>query len=484
MTEASSSSRASGLAASTAEIDVSCRLPLMVLFISAAIWLVMASVFGLIASLKFHSPQFLAECPGLTYGRVRPAFTNSLLYGFCVQAGLGVALWLIARLGQTTLAHRWLVSVGAKVWNLGVTVGVIGILFGDSTGFENLELPPYASVLCFLGYLLIGLWGVVTFHQRRERILFASQWFLFAAVFWFPWIFSTANLLLVTFPVRGMTQAVIAWWYSNNLLFVWLSLVGLAAVFYFVPKLTNRELHSHYLALFTFWSLILFASWGGIPNTAAVPAWMPALSTVAIVLTLVPLLAVALNVFQTLKSPGSNAPRDPSLSFVLFGVGAFVLAGLMNIGGALDSTRQLHFTWFVAARTQLHLYGFFVMVMFGAIYYIFPKFSGVEFPYPKLVRVHFWLAALGILAYALPLAIGGILQSVQLQDAKISPVQMVQSSLPFLRASTTGDLLLFAGHLAFLGNVAGLVTRFYRARVTAVYSVATADLFKSAEAKS
>ena len=484
MTEASSSSRASGLAASTAEIDVSCRLPLLVLFISAAIWLVMASVFGLIASLKFHSPQFLAECPGLTYGRVRPAFTNSLLYGFCVQAGLGVALWLIARLGQTTLAHRWLVSVGAKVWNLGVTVGVIGILFGDSTGFENLELPPYASVLCFLGYLLIGLWGVVTFHQRRERILFASQWFLFAALFWFPWIFSTANLLLVTVPVRGMTQAVIAWWYSNNLLFVWLSLVGLAAVFYFVPKLTSRELHSHYLALFTFWTLILFASWGGIPNGAAVPAWMPALSTVGTVLTLVPLLAVAVNVFQTLKAPGPAAKHDPSLSFVLFGVEAFVLAGLMSIAGALDSGHQLHFTWFVPARTQLQVYGFFAMVMFGAIYYIFPRFSGIEFPYPKLVRIHFWLAALGILAYVIPLAIGGILQSVQLQDAKITPVQMVQSSLPFLRASTTGDLLLFAGHLAFLGNIVGLVTRFYRARVTAVYSVATADLFKSAEAKS
>ena len=138
MTENPPSSRTGESAASPAEIDVSCRLPLLILFISAAIWLVIASVFGLIASLKFHSPQFLAECPCLTYGRIRPAFTNSMLYGFCIQAGLGVALWLIARLGQATLAHRWLVSVGAKFWNLGVTVGVIGILLGDSTGFENL----------------------------------------------------------------------------------------------------------------------------------------------------------------------------------------------------------------------------------------------------------------------------------------------------------------------------------------------------------
>ena len=45
---------------------------------------------------------------------------------------------------------------------------------------------------------------------------------------------------------------------------------------------------------------------------------------------------------------------------------------------------------------------------------------------------------------------------------------MVKSSLPFLRASTTGDLLLLVGNLVFLGNLAGLVCRFYRARVTSV----------------
>src|SRR5512137_2793687 len=76
-----------------AEIDASCRLPLVVLFLSAAVWLVIGSAFALIASIKFHAPGFLADSAWLTYGRVRPAGTSSLLYGFCVQAGLGVGLW-------------------------------------------------------------------------------------------------------------------------------------------------------------------------------------------------------------------------------------------------------------------------------------------------------------------------------------------------------------------------------------------------------
>ena len=194
------------------EINASCRLPLLALFISAAVWLVIGSVLGVIASLKFHMPSFLADYPWLTYGRVRPAYWNALLYGFCLQGGMGVMLWMFAWLGKTRIVQSWLVLVGAKVWNLGVTVGILGILVGDSTGFEGLEMPRYAAIILFLGYLMIGVWAAMTFHNRADKRLLPSQWFLVAALFWFPWIYSTANLLLITFPVRGMAQAVIAWW--------------------------------------------------------------------------------------------------------------------------------------------------------------------------------------------------------------------------------------------------------------------------------
>src|SRR6266566_4052748 len=89
--------------ASSPDISASCRLPLLTMFVSAAVWLVIASFFGMIASIKFHSPNFLADTPWLTYGRVHPAATNALLYGFCVQAGLGVALWVFVSLGRTFL---------------------------------------------------------------------------------------------------------------------------------------------------------------------------------------------------------------------------------------------------------------------------------------------------------------------------------------------------------------------------------------------
>ena len=211
--------------------------------------------------------------------------------------------------------------------------------------------------------------------------------------------------------MRGVAQAVIAWWYADNLLWVWLGLAGLGAVFYFVPKLRGVELHSHYLALLTFWMLILFASWGGIPSTAPVPAWMPAASTVATVLTLVPVIAVGLNVFRTARRPGTALATRALLH--AFGDGGFVLAGLMRIAGAVLDCHQsapLHLVFLRADPAQF--YGFFVMVMFGAIYYILPLVTGVEFPYPKLVSAHFWLGAWALCCCVVPLAIGGVVQAL------------------------------------------------------------------------
>jgi cytochrome c oxidase cbb3-type subunit 1 len=314
-------------------------------------------------------------------------------------------------------------------------------------------------------------------------VLQPSLWFLLAALFWLPWIFSTARLMLIWWQVRGVTQAVIAWWYSANLNSVWLPLVGLAAIFYFVPKLMNKPLHSRYLALFTFWTLILFASWGGIPASAPLPAWIPALSAVATVLTVVTILSVMLNVYKTVGRGCSQTENPPSGKFFAFGIMAFVVAGLMNVVGAIPQISTVtNFTWFTIAQSQLNSYGFFAMTMFGAIYYIVPQVIGIEWPCQKSVRAHFWLAATGIILVVVPLAIGGVIQGMKLNDPQIPFVDLTKATLPFLRASTTGELLIAAGHLLFAMNLARLVVRLAWTHLAPAYADATVEL-KPAEVK-
>jgi len=450
--------------ATSAEIDASCRMPVLFLIGKAAGWLVLSSIFSLIASLKFHSPNILADCPWLTYGRVQPAQANLLIYGFAMQAGIGVMLWLICRLGRTPLLQPGFITVSALVWHLGVAIGVIGILAGDSTGFEWLEMPRYASPILFLAYILMGIWALITFQQRRQQRLYVSQWFLLAALFWFTWIYSTANLLLVFAPVRGALQAGLAWWYADNLNDIWLGFVGLATIFYFIPKILNRPLHSYYQAVFAFWLLALFGGWGGIPSGAPLPAWMPSLSTVMGAMTLVPILAVALNCHLTLAGSYSRLKTSLALRFIVFGLAAFLLANLLNVISSLYVVSEItRFTWFTAAQKQLGLYGFFAMTMFGAIYYIVPRLMQSEWPSARLVNLHFWCAALGTVFYVVPLVAGGIVEGLAMNDANVPFMDALKKTLMFLRVSTLGDLLILLGNCCLMWNLCVLFYRCCRA---------------------
>jgi cytochrome c oxidase cbb3-type subunit 1 len=457
-----------------AEVGNSGRAPLLLLFVSAAIWLCVSSLLALIAGLTFHAPDLFAHCPWLSYGRARAAATDIFMYGFAIQAGLGVMLWLFSRIGRTPLAHGLIALTGGEIWNLGVTLGLVGILIGDQTGFELMQIPHYAAAILFIAYLLIGISAAVTLRQRVAGTFGIPHWFLLTALFWFPWIFSTAYLLLVTHPVRGVTQSVIAWWFANNAGFLWLSLVGLGTAFFLVPRLSNRPVYSTYLAAIAFWVLVLFGSWGGIPNYAPVPAWIPSLSTLGTILTAIALIALGLNFRRTCAREGGN----PYKGFIAVGLGSFFIAAILRIVFSLEQVSSFtEFTWLVPAAFTLHSYGFFAMLMFAALYFALPQFMGADFWCRRMMRLQFVLSILGLLLTVLPLAAGGILQGISLQNPSIPFLDVAQKMLMFLRVSTLGDLLILAANCAFAVNLISAVVSYYRKQAVLIYGEATADLF-------
>jgi cytochrome c oxidase cbb3-type subunit 1 len=446
--------------ASVAEVDASCRLPVLFMFVSAALWLVVGGVFSMLASLRFHSPTMLADCAWLTYGRVHPAHWNSFAYGFAAQAGMGVALWLLARLGRNPLGNPLLLTFGAKLWNLGVTMGVIGILAGDTTGFEFLEMPRYAAGTLFFAYVIIGGTALFNLHERRESSLQVSQWYLLAALLWFPWIYSVANLMLVVSPVRGVMQSLVGWWFANNFVTLWLTPLALAALFYLVPRQANKPLHSHYLALFGFWTLAVFGGWGGVPVNAPLPGWISAVSTSAATVMIVPVLAVSMNLMHTLcgrdKAHGvATGARFSQVSFI-----CFLLAGVL---GSLVAVREigvlLQGSLLTPAIKHLTLYGFVSMALFGAIYYIVPQLIGTELK-GGMKTLHFMANTAGVVLVFVLLAAGGIKQGLALNfigDEKLNFADVSQGTLMFMRGVTLGELVIVLGSLVLAFNLLSTV---------------------------
>ncbi len=455
------------------QIDSSCRLPLFTLFSGAAVWLVMSCVFGIAASMTFHKPDIFAECTVGTYGRAYPAWSHLLVYGFAIPSGLGVGLWLLARLGRVEVAKPFVISIGAKLWHAGVLVGLVGIMNGQTSGYEWFELPRYAAVILLLAFMLMAIWAFVTYSRRNEESLYPSQWFTLASLFWFPWIFSTTILLLQFFPVRGVVQSSVAWWFAGNLLNVWLTLSGLAATFYLLPKLTNRPLQSHYLALFVFWTVLIFGTWTGIPMHSPLPAWMSTLSSAAAVMMIVPMLALASVVFLTTIG-AKTACGGGLLCFSKFGVLSFNLATLAAAIAACPAIARItDFTWFNHGHTTLRLYGFFAMTMFAAIYYILPKVSGVEIC-PRRIKGHFWVAMPGALLLAVPMIIGGIKQGLKLADMSAPFLDSTKVAMLGFRIGTLGEVLIAIGALIFLANVLLSITSHYRVIAKSAIADATA----------
>ena len=451
--------------ASAAEIDASCRWPLLLLFTSGVLWLILGGVLALIAAIKLHKGDFLADYSWLTLGRVRPAAMNSFLYGFASQAGMGVMLWMMCRLGRVKLFFQWPVIVAWKLWNIGVTVGVIAILAGASTGFEWLEMPRAVAGMLFVAYAVIGICAVASFTMRREPEVFPSQWYLLAAILWFPWIYSAANFLLLLDPVRGTMQAAVNGWFTGNFAGLWLTPIGLAGIFYFVPRLNGQPLHSRELASFGFWVLVFFANFGGLTSLIGgpVPRWMPAVSTAANVCLLVAVISNVWNWHLTWAAAceagkGDAWKKDYVLRFVMFGALCYILHGLVLAAMSIPQVASVtNFTYAVVARNNLVIHGFVGMVLFGSLYYIIPRLVQVNWPSEKFIRIHFLCSVIGVALLFLGLGLGGVLQGVKLSNPEVPFMDVVRKSVPFVGLSTLGVLLLLIGQLAFLANFLQLV---------------------------
>lgn len=443
-------------------IDASTRAPVMFFFTTALTWLLLATALGMIVALKMVAPGFLDGIAPLTFGRVWPAFTNTLVYGWACPAAIGAAIWMMARLCRVALRSPIVPIVSGIFWNIGVTIGVIAILAGNMRPFELLEFPRFAAGLLFFAYSLIAVWGVVMFLKRRPGHVYISLWYFLGAFFWFPWFFGAANLMVGSPRVHGVVQGAVAAWYASNLLGLFLSSIGLGAIYYLIPKVIGKPIHSYYLASVGFWSFALFWGWTGMTRLTGgpVPAWMPTASIAATIMLLVPLALVTVNYARTMEGSYHMVYYSPTIRFTVYGAFAWSLAMVVGVLGALRSVdRVTHFTQFGVGLSHLLIYAFFSMVMFGAMYYIVPRLVGCEWLSATFIRLHFWMSAYGIGLVILMLFIGGASQGSNWLDPDASPVQVVQSMQPYLIGRVVGWFMLCLGHVLFFLHFLAMLFR-------------------------
>ena len=468
-----------------AAIDASVRWPVMVCFLSAVHWMVVGTFLLVYASSLTH-PQDAFPILGwfidlsdnlsmFTYGRVWPAAIDALVYGWASTAGLGLAVWLLARTSRAPARSPAALMTAVVFWNLGVAIGLTGIFLGDSTGVELLEFPAYASWALWLSYALFALWAVTTYLGRRSGNDHVAQAWVLVALFAFPWLYGAGSILLSRRPLpgSGVIQEVINAWYVHGIYTLWLAPLGLGLLYYLIPKVSGISIRFGSKTKVAFWTWIILAPWTAVHDLVGGP--FPA-ETVTIGLILsglifIPVALIGMNLVSSAWAAEDKQGHHGGVVFPFLVLAAvlFVVAGLSEEILSIRSANELlRFTMFRECNTLLWVYGFFSFIVFGAVYYIVPRLLDFGWRSALLVKTHYYLSIYGILLVIATLGFGGIMEGNALENPDPHVTIVMASSvlsLSYHIAATMCISLIAIGNGVFALHLGWMLVDWLRLRV-------------------
>jgi len=374
-----------------ASIDRSLRHPVMFFFTSGAAWLAVAIILGLVASVKKHNPEMLGWIPLMDAGIADMAHRSAMIYGWGMQAAFGLIIWLMARLSRKECTAVGPILFAGHVWNAAVAVGVICILLGQGSGIQYMEFPLPVWPILILCYIGITVWSLVQFQVRDAGHVYVSQWYLLASLLWFPWIAVTAFLFVFVFEGNPLMATAIASWFKGSLFLLFFLPTALASAYYLAPKVTGRPVHSYNLAIFGFWALAFLGPWAGMQKLvgAPIPQFLPYMGAAAMVLILIPAIAVGFNILKTIQGHGDVVSESPSLRFTLCGIVLFMIYGVLSfLLHNVPAMKMTQFSYSGYGFDMLGLYGVFSICAFGGIYFIVPRIMRREWLSRRFINWH------------------------------------------------------------------------------------------------
>jgi cbb3-type cytochrome c oxidase subunit I len=255
----------------------------------------------------------------------------------------------------------------------------------------------------------------------------------------------------------GMNDNIVNYFYVHNLFNAWFTTGGIGLALYLLPRLTNKPLYSHGLAMWGLWSV-----WTGQHHQLWSPApdWLELLTVVFSILAMIPTIAFTWNFLKTMEGRWFRVGQDVALRF--FVVGA-IFWGFTCIQGVAQSLRNfslyVHFTNWVIAHSHLAFVGDYSLWAFGLIYLIIPELVGRRLYSRTLAEWHFWLTLVGLTIFMTSLWLGGMIQGQHWLAGDIPFLETAQAMYPYFIWRLIGGLLIGAGQLIFAFNVWQTVTQ-------------------------
>jgi len=437
--------------------------------IATLVWGAVALLVGLLIALQLAFPAFNLGLEYTSYGRTRPLHTNAVIFAFIGNAMFAGIYHSMQRVLKARLFNDTMSKVHFWGWQIIIVLAALTLLGGFTTGKEYAELEWPIDILIALVWVVFGANMIGTILKRRVKHIYASVWWYLASFLGIAVLHIVNSIelpvsLLKSYPIyAGAQDAVVQWWYGHNAVAFFLTTPWLGLMYYYLPKASNRPIYSYQLSIVHFWTLIFLYMWSGPHHLLyqALPDWVQALGVTFSIMLIAPSWGGMINGLLTLRGAWDKVRDQAELKFMVVALTAYGMATFEGPMMSLKSVNAIsHFTDWTIAHTHIAGMGWNGGMIFGMLYWLVPKLFRTNLYSKKLANVHFWLATLGILIFAIPLYWAGITQYLMLREYTANGLltypnflETTTQIMPMYHARILGGLLFFSGFLLFFYNM-------------------------------
>jgi cytochrome c oxidase cbb3-type subunit I/II len=437
--------------------------------IATIIFGVVGMLVGLTAAIQLYAPEANMGTPYTSFGRIRPLHTNAIIFAFVGNAIFAGVYYSLQRLTKARMFSDFLSNFHFWGWQIIILAAAITLPLGMTTSKEYAELEWPIDIAIALVWVAFGVNMIGTIIKRREKQMYVALWF-YIATFVTVAVLHIVNSIELPISLTksymvyaGVQDALVQWWYGHNAVAFFLTTPFLGLMYYFLPKAAGRPVYSYKLSILHFWSLIFIYIWAGPHHLlySSLPDWAQSLGVVFSIMLIAPSWGGMINGLLTLRGAWDKVRDEPVLKMFAVGITAY---GMATFEGPMLSLKNVnaiaHFTDWIVAHVHVGALGWNGLLTFAIIYWMIPRMYRTHIYSKKLINVHFWLATLGIVFYAVPMYWSGFTQGLMWKeftaDGMLQYPEFLKTTLqiiPLHVVRSLGGTLYLAGFFVMIYNV-------------------------------
>lgn len=449
--------------------------------IAAVIYLVVGTLLGVYIASELAWPVMNFDIPYITFGRLRPLHTNSVIFAFGGCTLMATGYYIVQRTGAVKLWSNGLAWFTFWGWNLIIVLAVITLPLGITQGKEYAELEWPIDIMIAVVWLAFGMNYIMTVATRKTSHIYVSNWFFMSMIIMITYLHVVNSLAIPVSLTKsysifsGVQDAMIQWWWGHNAVGFYLTAGFLGIMYYFVPKQANRPVYSYRLSVLHFWTLTFGYVWLGAHHLqyTALPDWTGSLGAAISLAMIIPSWGGAMNGMMTLSGAWDRLRTDYILRFLVVSLAFYAMSTFEGPVMSIKTVNALsHYTDWTIGHVHSGALGWVAMVSVGAIYHMIKKLWRTEMYSDRLVNVHFWMATIGAVIYVVAMWVSGIMQGLMWRDydeygaLTYTFVESVSAMHPYYAMRTVGGIIFNLGAWVMLYNVVMTVRQASGARST------------------